>query len=265
MNTAAGAAFLVSVSVGLLILQSVIPRGQTQAREVLTRTGARWLSPEERNTLSRKLVQAGWTITVEWFAGLRAALCGGFVLACLPLVFFGLDFFWLIFFAPLLYFAPGIWLNEKIGDRKSLVRLSLSDFSMLLSTALAAGADISTALREAGNGVGGPLAQEVDRALRSQQLGRSITDVLTEMAERVDVDELRTLVRTIVQAYRYGAPLAETMRAHSEQMRTVRRFEVMEMAGKLTVKLTVPVLIFMLLPCMLILGYPAMIALMEAF
>lgn len=265
MDKAAISALLIGGTVLLPAVGAGISRSQVSAQEVLCRTGVRWSSEEERSALARKLAQAGLDVKPEWFAGLRLALSGGFVVACLPLLLLGMDFFWLILLAPVLYFLPGIWLNGKISDRKSAVRMSLADFSIYLSTALSAGADVQTALREAANGTGGPISQEVGRALKEAGLGRNIADVLLEMAERVDVDELRSLVRTIVQAYRYGAPLAETMRAHAEQMRTVRRFEVMEAAGKLTVKLTVPVMVFMLLPCLIALGYPALVSLMKAF
>lgn len=265
MDIALAVAMTASAAVLVPALKRAWPEKEVEPKKLLCRTGLKWSSEEDRNALARKLAQAGIEEPPEWFAGLRIALPAGFALLCLPLLILGLDFFWVVFLAPVLYLLPGIWLNGKIDARKSAVKLSLSDFSVLLSTALAAGADPATALREAGESIGGPLGQEVRRVLQEHAVGRSLTDALTDMAERVDVDELRALVRTIVQAYRYGAPLAETMRAHAEQMRTVRRFEVMEAAGKLTVKMTVPVLIFMLLPCLIALGYPAGVALLRAF
>lgn len=252
-----------AVAVPAVVRQKVADR--KDFREMLCRTGVRWASGDERTAIELKLAQAGVEERPEWFAGLRIVLAAGFAILCLPLLILGLDLFWVIFLAPFLYFAPNMWLSRRIEARKSAVRLSLPDFSVLLSTALAAGADAPTALREAAEGVGGPLEKEIGRALREHDLGRSLTDALAEMAERVDVNELRALVRTIVQAYRYGTPLAEAMRAHAEQMRTVRRFEIMEAAGKLTTKLIAPVMVFMLLPCMVSIFYPAAVHLMKAF
>lgn len=265
VDTSIAAALLVGTAVALPALWNITPRDKNQLKEILTRTGVKWSSEEERGALGRKLVQAGLDIPPAMFAGLRVALSSGFVILCLPLMLLGLDLFWIILLSPALYFLPGIWLNGKVAERKSAVRQSLADFSVLFSTALAAGADLILALREAASGVGGPIAAELDHALREHGVGRNINDALMDMAERLDVDELRSLVRTIVQSYRYGTPLAQTMLDHSEQLRTVRRFEVMEAAGKLTVKLTIPVLIFMLVPCMIALGFPAAIALIEAF
>jgi tight adherence protein C len=246
-------------------LARLMPKDRKQIDDFLCRTGTRWSSEEQKTALGIKLEQAGLDISPEWFNGSRLLVSCGAGLLYLPLLLTGSDLFWLVFLVPLLYFLPGMWLNSKVANRKSAIRLSLSDFTVLLSTALAAGADISASLREAAAGTGGPLAQEIDRALKEYGAGRNITDALTDVAERCDVDELRGLVRTIVQAYRYGAPLAQTMRAHSEQMGTIKRFEMMEAANKLSVKLVIPVLLFMLVPCMIALGYPAMVSLLEAF
>jgi len=266
LDTASIAALLAAGAVVTPALAKTITMDKDKMREVLCRTGVKLVSEEERGEIGRKLAEAGLhNISPDWFAGLRWALAGGFAALCLPLLLFGLDFFWVVFFAPVLYFLPGVWLNSRISKRKSQIRLSLADFSVLFSTALSAGADIVLALEEAARCVGGPLAEEVDRALREYRTGQSMSDALISMADRCNVDELRSLVRVVVQSYRYGAPLAESMHSHAEQMRTVRRFEVMEAAGKLTVTMVIPVLLFMLLPSMLVLFYPAIVQLMEAF
>lgn len=265
MNKVLLASVLAGLAVATPSLKALLPADAARAREVLCRTGARWTSEEERAALARRLAEAGVEMDPAAFAGLRFALAAGAALALLPFLFLGMDFFWLASLAPLAYFAPNLWLNEKASDRRSAVRLSLADFSVLFSTALSAGADAVTALREAARGVGGPLAQEVERALGEHAVGRDLADALREMAERCNVDELRALVRVISQSHRYGSPLAAAVREHAAQMRMVRRYEVMEAAGKLSVKITVPVLFFILVPVMLALGYPAAVRLLEVF
>ena len=196
---------------------------------------------------------------------MRLALTGGTALLTLPLVLKGTDVFLAALLVPFAYWIPSAWLDARASTRKSKIRISLADFTIYLSTAVASGAPVTRALKEAADGTGGPLAEEVEKALKENASGRSITEALTDMAERCDVDELRSLVRTIVQSYRYGSPLAETMRQYSAQMSLVRRFETMEQANKLSVKLIFPVLMFMLIPCLIIIGYPAVVSCLEAF
>lgn len=246
-------------------LAKSISSSEVQAAEVFCRTGLRWSSEQERSKYAKKLAQAGIDRKPEWFTGMRLTLVSFFLILCIPLLLLGMDLFWLVLLAPVLYIMPDVWLNDRISKRKSEIRLALADYVLFLSTALAAGSDIRSALREAANAVGGALKQETGRVLLECSTARSFNDAVTDMAERCDVDELRALVRVLVQANRYGTPLADVMRAHSEQMRTVRRFEVMEAANKLSVKLVFPVLVFMLGPCMIAMGYPAMVSLLSAF
>lgn len=263
-DTATLAALLTGSAVILPALAKVIPKDKDQVADILCRTGLRYKN-DERSRVAVKLTQAGIDKKPEWFLGFRLSLMGAFLVMCLPFLFFGMDLFWVILLGPLLYFAPTYWLNMKIAKRKSEIRLSLADFVLYLSTALSAGSDIRLGLREAANSVGGALKKETERTLMECSTAKSFNSAITDMAERCDVDELRTLARVLVQANRYGTPMAEAMRNHSEQMRTVRRFEVMEAANKLSVKMVIPVMLLILGPCMLAIGYPAIVSLLNVF
>ena len=82
------------------------------------------------------------------------------------------------------------------------------------------------------------------------------------MAERCDVEELWAIVRVIVQPDGTGH-LAEEMRKHSQSIRNTRRLGVMEQANRLSVKLLFPVMLI-LMSIIAALGYPAVVALLEA-
>lgn len=239
-------------------------RHTPDVKAVLHRTGVRFTSEEEREELTFKLQQAGlYHVRPEWFAGLRIVLGGGTGLLGLMLLPFGLDLFFVVLLAPLLYFAPMWWLNRKIRKRRYEAKVSLSDFSMLFSVALDAGADVRTAIREAARIVGGPIKEEVDRALAEEATGLTLVDALLRMTDRLDVEELRVLVRAVVQSYRYGSPLADVMREAADRLRSTRRFEIMEAAGRLQVVLIFPVLFFILIPSVFVVMYPAFVRLLE--
>lgn len=265
MDIDLAAAFCAGVLVVAPAIKSAFPQSRGEVREILCRTGLKLVSVEDATRLARRLAQAGLEMKPEEFMGIKFVLCAAFLVACLPLLLGGMDLFWPVLFLPALWYAPQVWLNGRISDRKSRIKMALPDFSVFLSTALAAAADLPTALREAGDNTGGPLKEEVNRALRDYSTGGDLVTALTEMAERCDVTELRGLARSIAQSHRYGAPLAETIRSYAEQMQAGRRFEAMEAAGKLKVKVIFPILIFMLLPCMVVLGFPAVVSLVEAF
>lgn len=231
--------------------------------EIFCRTGLKYASVEDKSKYATKLIQAGIDKPAEWFLGLRLILIAALIILCLPLVILGLDLFWVVLFVPLVYMVPGLWLNSAVKKRKNDIRSSLDNFTILFSVALTAGQSDITALREAAEGTAGPLKQEVKRALVENDTGKNLNDALYDMAERCDVDELWAIVRVIVQARRHGSPLAQEMRIHSQTIRNTRRLGVMEEANRLSVKLLFPVMLI-LLSIIAALGYPAVVALMQA-
>ncbi|MCL6558067.1 MAG: type II secretion system F family protein [Firmicutes bacterium] len=259
------AAVFTGLAVAVPGLIAALPTGKNEVKEVLCRTGLKFVSEEERSVIGKKLIQAGVSnVTPELFAGARLGLCIVFLSMALPLLLGGMDSLILMLFAPAVWLLANMWLNGRINSRKRRLRLSLPNFGVYLSTALSAGAGITLALEVAAKNAGEPLASEVDGALRDNDFGTELTEALDDMAERCDVDELKNLMRAITQSYHYGSALAETVRNYINQMRTVRRLEIMESAGKLTVKMVIPVLVFILGPCLVTLLYPAAVNILEA-
>jgi tight adherence protein C len=85
------------------------------------------------------------------------------------------------------------------------------------------------------------------------------------LAERTDVDELRSFVTAMVQADAFGIPIAKVLRVQASEMRIKRSQRAEEMAQKVPVKILFP-LIFCILPALFIvvLG-PAAISIYESF
>lgn len=269
LNLNAIAGVLVGVAVALPIIGKNKP--QVDMTQVLCRTGIRLLTPEEQNSMQMKLVQAGVDTTPEYLYGMKAILASGTILiSFLFMMMFSTNWLSLALIAPILYFIPDLWLNKKRAARQGMIKMSLSDFAKWLAVALTAGTNLLTALSEAAKAIaskpgGIPLRDEVELTIKDHNAGKPLVESLYDMAIRTDVEELNSLVSTINQAYLQGAPLAETVSAYSSQMRMVRKFEAMEQAGKLSIKLIPIVLVFILVPILIVIGYPAVYSLMQAF
>lgn len=258
------AALLVAAMVLVMFLGRYRP--QINVEEVLCRTGTRIMPPEEQDATRMKIIQAGISITPEFLYGIKALLATGCILtSVLFILSLSLNWIALALLAPILYFVPDWWLSRKRARRQTEIKLALSDFSKMLAIALTAGAHLILALSEAAKAVGGSLKEEINITIKDHNAGKPISEALLDMAKRTDVDELNALVRTLSQAHAQGAQLAETMTAYSEQMRMVRKFETMEQAGKLSVKMVLPVLVFVLMPVLMVIGYPAVYSLKQAF
>ena len=83
----------------------------------------------------------------------------------------------------------------------------------------------------------------------SKQMPKSVYN--TPNSERTGESEVRKLVAILVQNDRFGTSMGESLRTHSDFLRTRRRQEAEERAGKVGVKLVFPIFFF-ILPSMLV-------------
>lgn len=109
------------------------------------------------------------------------------------------------------------------------------------------------------------LADELGLTLADLKILPSREQAFANLAERVDVPSVRSVVTTLTQTLRYGTPLAQSLRIVAAEMRNDSLIDLEERANRLPVFLTLPVILFMLPTIFLIVGGPAMLRLMDAF
>jgi tight adherence protein C len=128
-----------------------------------------------------------------------------------------------------------------------------------------AGLGFESAMARAGGYGGGALAQELMRTLQDIQVGRPRQEAYEALAQRSSVEDLRSFVRAIVQADKYGIGIAKVLRTQAKQARTKRRQRAEEKAMKLPVKVLFPLLLCIFPVLFIVLLGPAMINIFEAF
>ncbi|MBI2191795.1 MAG: type II secretion system F family protein [Planctomycetes bacterium] len=143
------------------------------------------------------------------------------------------------------FLLPRVWLSDLIKHRRRSIRKSLPYALDLLTLAVEAGLDFTTALARIGERLGAtPLATEFRILLQEIQMGKVRTDALRDMAERVSVYELTSVVSSLTQTDELGAPLGPVLRIQAEYIRVRRAQEAEEMAMKAPVKLLFPLIVF---------------------
>jgi tight adherence protein C len=228
-------------------------------------------SPQKVSSTGRLMARAGYR-RPEAVAAMRG------VKVFLPVALLGLAYFtgvyrtnplFILGFAGLAgYLAPEFWLTRSIKRRQQIIRLSLPDFLDLLVICVEAGLGLDQALMRVSQElrVAHPqLCDELDLSNAEIRLGRTRVEALRELASRTGVDEIKSLVAMLIQTERFGTSVAQSLRIHSDELRTQRRQRAEEMAAKTTVKM-VPVLVFFIMPALfiVILG-PAVIGLVRSF
>lgn len=266
IDSIALASAMIGTAIALPTVQKKTPK--IDREEVLCRTGLRVINEEEKSLTALKLTRANIEKPPEYFHGLKVILVGSYLLI-LTFLSVVLSFplsvtLFLLVIAPLLWFYPGMRINSRINHRQTQIRKKLDDFATYLSTALTSVPDILTALQEAGNATGGVYKEEIDKVIKENASGKNLSDALFDWGYRVDVGEINSLVSTLNQIYIQGSPASEKMKEYAEQVRMTKRYEMMDMAGKLQIKLIFIVTIFMLVPLLMSIGYPAVASLMNA-
>lgn len=163
------------------------------------------------------------------------------------------------------FFGANMYLYQKAYDRQNRIQRELPDAIDLLTISVESGLAFDAAVQQVARNTEGPLSEEFSRVLREMQIGQGRAAALRALADRTNLDDLRSFVSALVQADAFGIPIAQVLRVQSHEMRTKRRQRAEEKAQQVPVKMTVP-LIFCILPTLFIavLG-PAAITIMDSF
>ena len=166
------------------------------------------------------------------------------------------------------YLLPEFWLTASVRSRQQRLRLSLPDCLDLLVVCVEAGLALDQAFMRVTQElriVHRELCEELDLVNAEIRIGRTRLEALRELGDRTGVEDIKSLVAMLVQTDRFGTSIAQSLRVHSDELRTKRRQRAEEMAAKATVKM-IPPLVFFVFPALfvVILG-PAVISLYRHF
>ena len=207
---------------------------------------------KEMGKLQRKLVAAGYrskeAMTV--FTGLRlGSVLVLFFIASLPIL--GRPSIILALGAAGAgYLLPTMVLGRLATRRQHRIRLSLADALDLLVVSVEAGLGLDQALQRVGQELAfahPDLCDELRLVNLELRAGNARSEALHNLADRTGVDDLSSLVAMLVQTDKFGTSVAQSLRVHSETLRTKRRQRAEEAAAKTGVKMVFP-LVFCIFP-----------------
>ncbi len=166
------------------------------------------------------------------------------------------------------YLLPEFWLTSRVRRRQQILRLSLPDCLDLLVVCVEAGLALDQAFLRVTQElrIAHPeLCEELDLVNAEIRIGRTRIEALHELSNRTGVDDIKALVAMLVQTDRFGTSIAQSLRVHSDELRTKRRQRGEELAAKATVKM-IPALVFFIFPALfVVLLGPAVISIFRQF
>jgi len=239
---------------------------------------SRLTAPKEKReltTLHNKLSYAGYrrpNAAVHFF-GLKALG---------SLVFGGAAVVYSLFIAPTILqgliavivgtalglYGPNLWLKMKTSRRNDALSKALPNALDFLVVCVEAGLGLDMALKRVGTELAATapvLAMEISLVSLELNSGIPRQRALANLGERNGLDDLRSLSTILVQADKFGTSIAQALRVSSDSIRTKRRQAAEEKATKTTVKLTFPLVLFILPATFIIVIGPAIITLVQDF
>ena len=163
------------------------------------------------------------------------------------------------------FYLPNVWLGRRVKARQNAITRQLSDALDLLSIGVGAGLSFDGSVLELVQRTDNELADEFALVLREMNVGTGRREALQHLAQRTQIDDIRLLVASLIQADELWTSLGDTLNVQADQLRLRRRQRAQELAQQAAIKMLIP-MIFLIFPTILvvILG-PAIPQLLNAF
>ena len=205
-------------------------------------------STKEIGKLQQRLVTAGYRgrEAMVVFFGIRLGLAVlGFVVATTPLV--GRPNLMLaLAVCGVAYVVPSMALARMAKRRQHRIRLGLADALDLLVVSVEAGLGLDQALQRVSEELmfaHPDLCDELRLINLELRAGTGRAEALHNLARRTGLDDIASLVTMLVQTDKFGTSVAQSLRVHSETLRTKRRQRAEEAAAKTGAKMVFPLVI----------------------
>jgi tight adherence protein C len=196
------------------------------------------------------------------------ALLWVFGLGNLPDKPFAIRFLVTIFVAYAGFYAPNLYVSNRMGKRQKSIRLAWPDALDLLLICVESGISMEMAMRRVAEEVAEQspeLAEEMVLTTAELSFLQDRRQALENLANRTQLPGVRGATQALIQAERYGTPIAQALRVLAQEGRDERMNEAEKKAAALPPKLTVPMILFFLPVLIAVILGPAGISVSDKF
>ncbi|RIK85273.1 MAG: type II secretion system protein [Hyphomicrobiales bacterium] len=183
------------------------------------------------------------------FAGFAIGVLYIFVLGALPDQPLFIKLFVCILLAYAGFYAPVLYVTNRASKRKDSIQKAWPDALDLLLICVESGMSVEAAFRRVADEIG---TQSVDLAeefvLTNAELSflQERKQAYENLAARTGLETVKSVSQALIQAERYGTPVAHALRVLSAESRDMRMNAAEKKAAALPPKLTVPMILFFL-------------------
>jgi tight adherence protein C len=163
---------------------------------------------------------------------------------------------------------PDIYLKNRQQKRLDSLRKALPDALDMLVICAEAGLSSDAALKRVvaeTSRTSSVLGEELNQTALELSFMPERRVALENLAERAPLPSVNAFANTMIQAEKYGTPLARAFKVLSQEQRTERMLRAEEKAGRLPATMTVPMMLFILPALFIVLIGPAVLDILDNF
>jgi tight adherence protein C len=164
------------------------------------------------------------------------------------------------------YYAPDLFVRNRTGKRQHKLRRSLPDALDLMVICAEAGLSLDATLHRVAEEMAESAPELADEvALTAMELSflPSRVQALNGLRDRAPIPAMRAVTGTLLQAERYGTPLARSLRVLAAESREERILKAEERGARLPALLTIPMVFLILPPLFIVMMGPAVLDILD--
>jgi tight adherence protein C len=162
--------------------------------------------------------------------------------------------------------APEVFLRNQTAKRQTSIRRAFPDALDLMLICVESGMSIEAAFRKVADEIGSQsvaLAEELTLTMAEMSYLQDRRLAYENFGKRTGLESVKSVGTALIQADKYGTPVATALRVLSQDSRDTRMAEAEKKAAALPPKLTVPMIVFFLPVIFVVILGPAYITVMS--
>lgn len=166
------------------------------------------------------------------------------------------------------FFIPHLWLRQRTKSRREEISNALPNALDLMVVCVEAGLGLDATIHRLAQEqqfTKQALSDEFQIVTQEVRAGKSRSEALIALKNRVGIAEITSLVVVLLQAERMGTGVGRALRIHADVLRTKRRQMAEERAAKVPVKMVFPMVLLIFPATLLIVLGPSWILIYKAF
>lgn len=230
---------------------------------------------EDVGPIREKLLQAGFrsqrAVPIYFSTRVISLVAGALMIAVLAPVL-GLSgtrlMIWVVAAAAAGWILPAGALSRKVRMRQKELQKALPDTLDMLVVCVEAGLGLNQAIVRVSDEVehiSEAMSEELQIVNLEIRAGTPREEALRHLGTRTGLKDIQGLVAMLIQTDRFGTSIAQALRVHSDDLRVKRRQRAEEAAAKTTIKLVIPLAIFVFPAMFVVILGPAALSIMDTF